>query len=82
MDVHPFSVEALTVLRAIAGHSQCNRSMFFAHTFYAGKQKGVRNVSFLKEGGKNSNRAILIYDRLKPRHKINSLPDLSILYPI
>ena len=81
-DVHPVSVGSLTIFRAIARHGQCDSRTFFAHSFYAGKQKGVGDGSFLKEGGKNSNGAILIYDRRKPRHKINSLPDLSILYPI
>ena len=81
-DVHPFRVGSLTIFRAIARHGQRDSRMFFAHSFYAGKQKGVRDSSFLKEGGKNSNGAILIYDRRKLRHKINSLPDLSILYPI
>ena len=82
MDVHPFSFDSLTVLRTITRHGQCDSRMFFTHAFHAGKQKGVRDGPFLEEGGKNSNGAILIYDRLKPRHKINSLPDLSILYQI
>jgi hypothetical protein len=57
----PGGIEKRTVSGAVARHGECDCRALFSNPFYSGEKKGVWEGPFLKEGGKDSFRALLTY---------------------